>query len=150
MGYMGWAMQHMDVVDMWMPPRADSRAWQLYDFWMLIVMWGVMMIAMMTPSILPMISLFVTVSNGKKSQGKVVVPTFIFLFGYLIAWLIFSVVISLMQYPLHVTGLLNPIMDSRSYLLSGGILVIAGLYQWTPLKRCLFAKMSHPITFFDD
>lgn len=147
MVYMGWAMQNMDVVDMWMPPGANSRAWQFYDFRMLVTMWGIMMVAMMTPSILPMVSLFVTVSNGKRSQGKVVVPTFIFLFGYLVAWLLFSIVISLLQYPLHLTGLLNPMMNSRSNLLNGGILVIAGIYQWTPFKDACLQKCRTPLHF---
>ena len=147
MAYMGWAMQNMHLVEMWMPPRANARPWQLYDFWMLIAMWAVMMIAMMTPSILPMVSLFLTVSKGKNSQGRAVVPTYIFLFGYLLAWFMFSVVISLIQYPLHKSGLLNPMMDSRSYLLSGGILVIAGIYQWTPLKDACLQQCRTPLSF---
>lgn len=147
MGYMAWAMQHMDVVDMWMPPMADTRAWQLYDFWMLILMWVVMMIAMMTPSILPMVSLFVTVSKSKRKKGQAYASTFIFLGGYLIAWILFSVVISLAQYPLHVGGWLNPMMNSRSYLLSGGILVLAGLYQWTPFKDACLKQCRTPLNF---
>ena len=147
MGYMGWAMQHMDLVDMWMPPRADTRAWQLYDFWMLFFMWSVMMVAMMTPSILPMVALFVTVSRSKRQQGKSYVPTFIFILGYLQAWVLFSVVISAVQYPLHIAGLLNPMMDSRSYLLSGVILLLAGVYQWTPFKDACLKQCRTPLNF---
>lgn len=147
MAYMGWAMQHMDVVDMWMPPMADARAWQFYDFWMLFVMWTIMMIAMMTPSILPMVSLYVTVSKNKRNKGQAYVPTLIFLLGYLIAWTLFSVGISALQYPLHVAGLLNPMMDSRSYLLSGGILVLAGIYQWTPFKDACLQQCRTPLHF---
>ena len=134
MGYMGWAMQNMDSVEMWMPPRSGTRAWSLYDFWMLFAMWTVMMIAMMTPSVLPMVSLYVTVTHSKKSKGQAYTPTIIFLCGYLITWAFFSVIISIAQYPLHISGLLTPMMDSRSYLLSGIILVLAGVYQWTPWK----------------
>ena len=146
MGYMAWAMQHMDMVDMWMPPP-DTRAWQLYDFWMLFFMWTVMMVAMMTPSILPMVSLFVTVSKRKRANFQVYVPTYIFLSGYLIAWILFSIAISALQYPLHMAGWLNPMMDSRSYLLSGGILVLAGIYQWTPFKDACLRQCRSPLNF---
>ncbi len=147
MAYMGWAMLHMDVVDMWMPPRAGTRSWQLYDFWMLFVMWAVMMIAMMTPSVLPMVSLYVTVTRSKKSKGQAYTPTIVFLCGYLIAWILFSIIISFVQYPLHITGLLNPMMDSRSYLLSGIILLLAGIYQWTPWKDACLELCRSPLHY---
>lgn len=147
MGYMGWAMQHMDMVDMWMPPRGGTRPWELYDFWMLFVMWAVMMMAMMTPSILPMVSLYVTVSHNKKIKSQAYTPTLIFLIGYLIAWTLFSVGISIVQYSLHITGLLNPMMDSRSYLLSGGALIVAGIYQWTPWKDACLEQCRSPLHY---
>tara|TARA_R110002049_G_scaffold2743_3_gene21058 strand:- start:108728 stop:109525 length:798 start_codon:yes stop_codon:yes gene_type:complete len=147
MGYMGWAMQHMDVIDMWMPPHAKTRSWSLYDFWMLFAMWAVMMVAMMTPSVLPMVSLYVTVIRNKKVKGQSYTPTIIFLSGYLIAWIFFSVVISLVQYPLHTAGLLNSMMDSRSYLLSGSILVLAGIYQWTPWKDACLEQCRSPLHY---
>jgi len=147
MAYMAWAMQNMDVVDMWMPPRAGARAWTLYDFYMLFGMWALMMIAMMTPSVLPMVSLYVTVNKSKKNKDQAYTPTLIFLSGYLVAWVLFSVLISIVQYPLHTVGLLNPMMDSRSYLLSGGILVIAGIYQWTPWKDACLEQCRSPLHY---
>ena len=89
MAYMAWAMQNMDVVEMWMPPRAGARAWTLYDFWMLFAMWGVMMVAMMVPSVTPMVTLYVTVSQSKRSRGQQYAPTFVFLLGYLVVWILF-------------------------------------------------------------
>lgn len=147
MAYMAYAMQHMDTIDMWMPPRSGTRPWQLHDFWMLFVMWSVMMIAMMTPSVLPMVSMYVTVTKSKISKGHTYTPTIIFLSGYLIVWVIFSVIISVLQYPLHVTGLLNPMMDSRSYLLSGAVLVFAGIYQWTPWKDACLKQCRSPLQY---
>jgi predicted metal-binding membrane protein len=147
MFYMGWAMENMDLVDMWMPPMGGTRAWDVYDFWMLFVMWAVMMVAMMTPSVVPMVMMFATINKGKQKKGLPYAPTFIFLSGYLVAWALFSIVASAIQYPLHVSGLLNPMMNSRSYLLSGGILVLAGLYQWTPLKDACLTECRSPLSF---
>lgn len=146
-GYMAWAMQHMDTVDMWMPPRSGARSWQLYDFWMLFFMWAVMMISMMTPSVLPMVSLYVSVTRSKKSNTQAYTPTVIFLCGYLIVWILFSVAISIAQYPLHVAGLLNPMMDSQSYFLSGTTLVLAGLYQWTSWKDACLEQCRSPLHY---
>ena len=60
----------LDTILMWMPPSSGS--WVLSDFILLFLMWSVMMIAMMTPSILPMLMLFVLFFNkGKVIEQKV-------------------------------------------------------------------------------
>ena len=147
MFYMAWAMKNMHLVDMWMPPRGGTRAWTTFDFFMLFLMWFTMMIAMMTPTVVPMVMMFTTVNKSKKLKQQPYAPTSIFLLGYLLAWALFSVVVSLIQWPLHQSGLLNPMMDSRSYLLSGGILVLAGLYQFTPLKDVCLNQCRTPLGF---
>ena len=147
MAYMAWAMENMHLVDMWMPPQGGTRSWELIDFWMLFVMWTVMMIAMMTPSVIPMVMMYTTIKKSKQKKGQPYSPTFIFLSGYLVAWALFSIVASAIQYPLHDSGLLNPMMNSRSYLLSGSILVIAGLYQWTPMKDACLTECRSPLSF---
>ena len=145
--YMVWAMDNMHLVDMWMPPKAGSHSWGVYDFLMLFIMWFVMMIAMMMPSVTPMVLMFTVINKGKQKKGLAYSPTFIFLSGYLVAWSLFSIVASAIQYPLHESGLLNPMMNSRSYLLSGSILLIAGLYQWTPLKEACLSNCRSPLSF---
>ena len=35
--YMGWAMDNMHLVDMWMPPNAGNHPWSAYDFFMLFI-----------------------------------------------------------------------------------------------------------------
>ena len=145
--YMAWAMENMHLVEMWMPPRGGTRAWTIWDFFMLFVMWLTMMVAMMTPTATPMVMMFSTVTKQKKIRQQPYAPTFIFLTGYLVAWAIFSLVISAIQWPLHESGLLNPMMNSRSYLLSGGILILAGLYQWTPMKDVCLKQCRTPLGF---
>jgi predicted metal-binding membrane protein len=55
--YQGWAMQHMDLVSMAMP---STGAWGLVDLLMILAMWTIMMIAMMVPSVTPMLLTFAT------------------------------------------------------------------------------------------
>lgn len=141
--YMAWAMNHMDLVDMWMPPMA-SQEWGVMDFVMLFVMWTVMM---MVPSVTPMVMVFAAVNRNKAQQDQSYVPTFVFITGYLVAWSGFSLCISLAQWPLHTAGVLNPMMDSRSYVFSGIVLICAGVYQWTPLKEACLSLCRSPLGF---
>ena len=145
--WMAWAMEHMDVIEMWMPPRGGARPWEFYDFWMCFVMWIIMMIAMMLPSISPMVLLFSKVNKTKKEKEQIYAPTFIFLSGYLLSWAVFSIIATLVQWPLHESALLNPMMNSRSYLLSGLILTSAGIYQFTPLKEVCLKHCRTPLTY---
>lgn len=146
MFYMAWAMNNMDRVDIWMPPPA-AVAWSPMDLFMLFVMWTVMMAAMMTPSVLPMVTMFATLNRNRRKRRQSYTPTFVFIAGYLIAWTLFSAFATLAQWPLHTTGLLNPMMDSRSYLLSGVMLMIAGTYQWTPAKNACLHSCRSPLGF---
>ena len=145
--YMAWAMGSMHLVDMWMPPLGSNRAWTAWDFFMLFLMWFIMMIAMMTPSVSPMVMMFTTVSRQKKLKKQPYAPTFIFLAGYLVAWALFSIFASAVQWPLHESHLLNPMMNSNSYLLSGAILILAGAYQWTPMKDACLSQCRTPLGF---
>lgn len=146
MFYMAWAMANMDQVEMWMPPTA-SASWAAWDYFMLFVMWATMMVAMMTPSTLPMVAMFTTLNRNRHKRQQPYAPTFIFVTGYLLAWAGFSVLATIAQWPLHTAGLLNPMMDSRSYLLSGLVLLVAGVYQWTPAKDACLRSCRSPLGF---
>ena len=145
--YMAWAMENMHLVDMWMPPSDTDFTWKTWDFFMLFMMWMTMMLAMMTPTATSMIMMFATVNRQKKLNHQPYAPTFIFLSGYLLAWAIFSIAATVFQWLLHQNGLMNPMMNNLNYLLSGAILVIAGIYQWTPLKDFCLSKCRSPLTF---
>jgi len=78
-------MSLLDTILSWMPPSHGS--WMLTDFMLLFLMWAVMMIAMMTPSILPMLLLFTTLNAKNKANGKDTSSTMLLLFGYLFSWI---------------------------------------------------------------
>jgi predicted metal-binding membrane protein len=146
MAYMAWAMSHMSLVQMWMPPPY-LQPWAVLDFLMLVVMWSVMMIAMMVPSTIPMVMMFTAVNRNKRQRNQAYVPTFIFTLGYLVAWIGFSLLASGAQWQLHTAGLLDPMMNSNSRLLSGIVLVLAGVYQWTPYKEACLRQCRTPLGF---
>jgi len=67
--YMNKESSFITNVLTWMPPMGNM--WVFSDFFLLFMMWTVMMVAMMTPSILPMLMLYTTLNSRKKKyKGK--------------------------------------------------------------------------------
>jgi len=114
-------------------------------------MWWVMMIAMMTPGAAPMVLLYAKVAAQPASSaappsvnGRVLA----FAGGYLLLWLGFSVMAAAAHFVLERSGVLSAMqMGSISTVLSGFLLIAAGLYQVTPLKRACLVKCRSPAVF---
>lgn len=111
----------------------------------LFLMWSVMMIAMMLPSALPMVLTFAGLSGHRRQQGRPYVPAIIFVSGYLVVWFIFSAAAAIAQWLLHRRAWLSPGMASTSALLAGLLLLIAGVFQFTPLKRACLTRCRGPM-----
>ena len=128
-----------------MMPAADP--WQPVEFIFVFVMWAIMMVGMMTPSVAPMVLLYARVGRQAATQGKAFANTAWFLSGYLIAWLVFSLCATTIQWVLERAALLNPMMESASSLFGGIVLFAAGVYQWTPLKDACLRQCQSPLQF---
>jgi predicted metal-binding membrane protein len=109
-------------------------------------MWAVMMVAMMLPGAAPTILLAAAIDRRQGSAG---VPgrSALFAAGYLIVWSIFSLVATLLQWGLDEAGLLSEAMAMANRVLAGGVLLAAGVYQWTPLKNACLSHCRSPIAF---
>ena len=129
----------------WMPPMGNI--WMFSDFFLLFMMWSVMMIAMMTPSILPMLMLYTTLNSRKKIQGQDSASPMILLSGYLLSWILFSLFITLPQYFLHTNGYLNMMMEPMHAALAAFVLILAGIYQFTPYKDACLNVCQSPLSF---
>jgi predicted metal-binding membrane protein len=141
----GMAMPDMpSMPGMSMPAMSE---WSWIDVGALAVMWAVMMVAMMTPSAAPMILVFAAVHRRRAAQGQTAVPVAIFVLGYLSVWTAFSVVAALAQSGLHAAALLSSAMKAQSPLLAGSLLIAAGIFQWTPLKRACLTTCRSPLSF---
>lgn len=125
------------------------QSWGVVDLLLLFVMWAVMMVAMMVPSVTPLLLTFAAVARARrrKGGGAVVGSMGILLLGYLLVWMGFSVLATLAQWLFHRAALLSPMMASASSLLGGGLLVAAGLFQFTPLKRACLVRCRSPLSF---
>lgn len=132
-----------------------ARAWTATDLGYLLVMWSVMMAAMMLPSATPTILLFDRAARAKRSRKagagedmqRVVRRTMGFVGGYLLVWVLYSGCAAVTQWLLHRLVLLSNTMVSVSPLLTGGLLLVAGVYQLTPLKKACLSQCRSPLQF---
>src|SRR5882672_1215045 len=125
----------------------DMTGWSAAALAPLFLMWAEMMFAMMLPSATPMILTFAMVNRKRQEQKEPFVPTGLFVLGYLAVWTGFSAAAALTQWALHATALLSPMMVSTSPILGGGLLIAAGVFQWTPLKHACLRQCRSPLTF---
>ncbi len=117
----------------------------------MLLMWWIMMIAMMTPSAAPMILLYGWVTRHAQAGGHLqqgAVPTAAFAGGYLLAWLGFSLVATLLMWALERAVFISAMtMSSTNAWLSAAILIFAGLYELSPLKHACLQRCRNPADF---
>jgi predicted metal-binding membrane protein len=143
------AMSGMDMpgMDMSGMDMSSSPVWSAKLFMVTLAMWAVMMAGMMTPSASPMILLYARVARQATLQGKLFASTGWFAGGYLLSWSLFSLAATGGQYVLDRMALLTPSMSLASQRLGGVVFVIAGIYQWTPLKDSCLRQCRSPLSF---
>jgi predicted metal-binding membrane protein len=125
----------------------DTSPWSTSTLPPLFLMWSEMMIAMMLPSAAPMILAFAAVNRQRREQERPFASAGIFLLGYLIVWTGFSALAAIAQWFLHGEALLSSMMVSNSPVLGGVLLIIAGIFQWTPLKNLCLSHCRSPLGF---
>jgi predicted metal-binding membrane protein len=129
----------------WMTPIASP--WSAVEFVFVFLMWAVMMIGMMAPSVAPMILLYARVGRQGSSAGRPLAATGWFAAGYFLAWIAFSLAATLSQWGLERAALLDSRMASASNALASIVLIAAGVYQWTPLKHVCLLQCQTPFGF---
>jgi predicted metal-binding membrane protein len=115
-----------------------------------LAVWVVMMVAMMFPATAPMNLAFARVQRERHSGGRAFVPTWIFVGAYLLVWTLFGVLAYLSANAASELAQQIPWLMMNATRIGGGILVLAGLYQFTPFKRVCLAKCCRPQNFILD
>jgi predicted metal-binding membrane protein len=106
--------------------------------------WVVMLVAMMLPTSLPLVLLFGGIVQRRSDRGRLLA---LLLVGYLSVWTVFGLFVHLGDTGVHalVDGL--PWLQAHAWLIGAATLLVAGVYQFTPLKyRCL-EECRSPLTF---
>ncbi|MGH7628804.1 MAG: DUF2182 domain-containing protein [Gemmatimonadales bacterium] len=112
----------------------------------LFIMWAVMMAAMMVPPATPVFLLFLAVMRRRHGSAPAR-ATAAFVGGYLAAWTGFSALAAAAQVALHSAALLSPDTLRATPPVAGALLVAAGVWQWTPMKRACLSHCRSPLYF---
>lgn len=112
-------------------------------FGRLILMWALMATAMMLPTAVPTFATYLDLSGS----GADIKPLALFL-GFLAVWWGFAVIAAGLQMALFQAGLVSAFGDSRSVIMSAGLLLIAGVYQFSAMKAACLTACRAPLTFF--
>lgn len=112
-----------------------------------VLMWWTMMVAMMLPSAAPAILLYARVRSQQRGDAAIA-PTELFMLGYLLAWLGFSLAAAAAQQALIGSGLVDPMaLQVRAPLLAASALIAAGAYQLSPWKGACLSHCRSPAGF---
>lgn len=140
----GAGMMH-EMGDMLMP--MSTGPWTLGHAFLVLVMWAVMMAAMMLPSAAPTILLYSTIARCRREKAPLATTSGVFAFGYVAVWAAFSLVAVALQFGLEQAALMSPMMETTSIVLAGTVLIVGGIYQWTPLKQGCHRRCRSPLEF---
>lgn len=139
LAWMALDMAH-PLVQLTMPGWAR---WTVGNVAAIFAMWAVMMVAMMLPSALPMISTFVRlhVQSGEPARAGA------FVAAYLLVWTAFSAAATALQWALQWADWVDPMIVSTSPALTASLLLVAGAYQFSPLKKMCLTQCRTPMGF---
>ena len=105
-----------------------------------LVIWVVMMVAMMFPATVPTV---LTHARVVRSRGEGSLPTVAFILGYIVVWAAAGLV------PLAVIQIAGSAGGLGGWLprLGGVVILLAGIYQLTPLKNVCLSQCRSPLAF---
>jgi predicted metal-binding membrane protein len=141
------SMQAMSDMSPSMAMNDQPESGMLANALAYIAAWGVMMAAMMLPSAIPMIALYGAISRNFSKSGQNGIPTMLFGLVYLVGWLAFGIPIYIANVVVdHLVGS-NPTAAALAPYGVALVLFIAGVYQFTPLKRLCLRVCQSPFGF---
>ena len=139
LAWMALDMGH-PLVQFTMPGAPD---WSFANVVAIFLMWSVMMAAMMLPSALPMLLAFVRL-NGEQGQHA---RAHAFVAAYVVVWVGFSALSTALQWALQWLDWVDPMIVSTSVGLNAALLLIAGIYQFSPGQQIGLGKGRSPMAY---
>ena len=109
--------------------------------------WGVMMAAMMLPSAAPMIGLYGAIHRNADRSGQRGIATGLFALVYILAWLLFGVPVYAAQVAVSMLVDATPAINGVLPYAVAVVLVVAGAYQFSPLKIACLRACRSPLGF---
>ena len=118
------------------PDLTMGRSWPLF-----LTMWVAMMAAMMFPAAAPMITMYARMRRSDPASIA------IFTGSYLLLWLVFGVVGYLVGAGVESAASGSDWVAANWGRAGGALIVLAGVYQLTPLKQTCLRQCRTPLSF---
>jgi predicted metal-binding membrane protein len=123
-----------------------TATWDVPHVLLLWAMWAVMMAGMMLPSASPLLLLHGVVVR-RSAPGTAAGQVYALAAGYLTAWAIFSLGATALQRALAALLIVSPMMEVTRPGVGAALLLVAGLYQLTPIKMACLRTCQSPLGF---
>jgi predicted metal-binding membrane protein len=118
------------------------------SFWLafalFLIAWQAMIAAMMLPSSLPLVRLFNLASSGAPARRRAMAGL---LTGYALIWTAFGAAAFAGDALLHRLIADNAELRAHKWIIVAGLLALAGVVQFTPLKARCLTECRHPAAF---
>jgi predicted metal-binding membrane protein len=135
-------------------PMTGASAWMMTAVWdvphlaLLWGMWAVMMVGMMLPSASQMLLLYGSIARrSAPTQTRTSQQIYAFAAGYVVVWAIVSLGATALQRLLASLLFVSPMMEITSPAVGAMLLLVAGMYQLTPLKQTCLHTCQSPLGF---
>jgi predicted metal-binding membrane protein len=109
--------------------------------------WTLMTFAMMLPTSLPLVQLFRRMTQRRADGARLMV---LLIAGYLSVWVLFGVAAHIGDRGVHAVVQQSAWLEANAWVLGAGTLLLAGAYQFTPLKYHCLDKCRSPLSFITE
>jgi predicted metal-binding membrane protein len=106
--------------------------------------WTLMTIAMMLPTSLPLVALFHSFVRRRPQRTRLVA---LLVVGYLAVWTLFGLFAHVGDGVVHALVERSAWLETNAWLIGAVTVLVAGTYQFTPLKKRCLDKCRSPFSF---
>ncbi len=109
--------------------------------------WTLMLVAMMLPTSMPLVLLFRRLTLRRSDSSRLVA---LLITGYLFVWILFGGLAHLGDLLIH-AGIEHSVwLATNEWTIGAGTIMLAGIYQFTPLKYSCLDKCRSPLSFITE
>ncbi len=139
----GWS-PYARYLEHWELAELIEESGVLFIGLVFVVGWILMLVAMMLPTSLPLVTLFRRLVRQRLDHRRLV---FLLIAGYLGIWTLFGVMVLIGDWGLHEATEEIVWLEANEWVFGAVALIVAGLYQFTPLKYHCLDKCRSPLSF---
>lgn len=142
MGHMADMRQMADMSGM---PGMPGMPGASPSGFLFLSVWTAMMVAMMFPSVAPAAAAVTALGESPRQAGRPAGPAWSFLIGYLAIWSLVGVGVYLLSVIVPDVGMAGPGFRASRPAIGALILIMAGVYQLSPVKRLFLGQCRTPL-----